>query len=210
MSQSIFGSNGLEFSETFMHYIGGLQKYTPLLMPIYAPHVNSYKRLFATYGSPKNINWGIGNRSCGFRIPVSDNNNLRVENRLAGSDTNPYLVFAANLASGFLGIKNKLMPTSETKESLFNQESTTLPSNMNEAIQQFSINAVRVTNTIGSVPVNGASVVIAVGSDHRDEAFLACRYLIDNLKVRVPIWKQEAWTNGSIWVDGNQLVATSV
>ena len=136
-NKNIFSSNGLEFSETFMHYIGGLQKYTPLLMPIYAPHVNSYKRLFATYGSPKNINWGIGNRSCGFRIPVSDNNNLRVENRLAGSDTNPYLVFAANLASGFLGIKNKLMPTSETKESLFNQESTTLPSNMNEAIQQF-------------------------------------------------------------------------
>ena len=91
-----------------MQYIAGLQKFTPLLMPIYAPHVNSYKRLFATWGSPKNINWGIANRSCGFRIPVSDKKNLRVENRLAGSDTNPYLVFAANLASGFLGIeKNK-------------------------------------------------------------------------------------------------------
>ena len=120
-----------------MHYIGGLQRYTPLLMPIYAPHVNSYKRLFATYGSPKNINWGIGNRSCGFRIPVSDNENLRVENRLAGSDTNPYLVFAANLASGYLGIKKELNPTTETKESLFNQETTTLPSNINEAILQF-------------------------------------------------------------------------
>jgi len=102
---NIFGSDGSEFSEIFMQYIAGLQKYTPLLMPIYAPHVNSYKRLFATYGSPKNINWGIANRSCGFRIPVSDKKNLRVENRLAGSDTNPYLVFAANLASGFLGIE---------------------------------------------------------------------------------------------------------
>ena len=106
-------------------------------MPIYAPHVNSYKRLFATYGSPKNINWGIGNRSCGFRIPVSDKENLRVENRLAGSDTNPYLVFAANLASGYLGIKKKLPPTSETKESLFQQESTNLPSNVNAAIHLF-------------------------------------------------------------------------
>ena len=132
---NIFASKGTEFSEIFRNYIGGLQKYTPLLMPIYAPHVNSYKRLFATYGSPKNINWGIGNRSCGFRIPVSDKNNLRVENRLAGSDTNPYLVFAANLASGYLGIENKITPTSETKDSLFNEESTTLPTNINESIQ---------------------------------------------------------------------------
>ena len=106
-------------------------------MPIYAPHVNSYKRLFATYGSPKNINWGIGNRSCGFRVPVSDKENLRIENRLAGSDTNPYLVFAANLASGFLGIKNKIAPNAETKESLFNQGSTLLPTNVNESIQLF-------------------------------------------------------------------------
>ena len=135
--KNIFAPNGKEFSKIFMNYIGGLQKYTPLLMPIYAPHINSYKRLFATYGSPKNINWGIGNRSCGFRIPVSDNENSRVENRLAGSDTNPYLVFAANLASGYLGIEKKLTPTSETKESLFNQDSTTLPTNFNEAVLQF-------------------------------------------------------------------------
>ena len=62
-------------------------------------------------------------------------NNLRVENRLAGSDTNPYLVFAANLASGFLGIKNKINPSPETKESLFNEETTTLPTNVNEALE---------------------------------------------------------------------------
>ena len=122
------------------NYIGGLQKYTPLLMPIYAPHFNSYKRLFATYGSPKNVNWGIGNRSCGFRIPISDNKNSRVENRLAGSDTNPYLVFAANLASGYLGIKNNIQPSAETKESLFDKDTTKLPSNISEAINLFDKN----------------------------------------------------------------------
>tara|TARA_Y100000590_G_scaffold469986_1_gene661144 strand:+ start:4843 stop:6231 length:1389 start_codon:yes stop_codon:yes gene_type:complete len=135
-NKNIFSANG-NFSEVFKYYIGGLQKYTPLLMPIYAPHVNSYKRLFATYGSPKNIEWGIANRSCGFRVPDSDNENTRVENRLAGSDTNPYLIFAANLASGFLGIKNKILPKKETKTSLFNQDTTTLPTNVNESIQQF-------------------------------------------------------------------------
>ena len=38
-------------------------------MPIYAPNINSFRRLFATWGAPKNVKWGIGNRSCGFRIP---------------------------------------------------------------------------------------------------------------------------------------------
>ena len=78
-----------------------------------------------------------------------------------------------------------------------------------EAIEQFSVQLVRVTHTIGKVPVNGASVVIAVGSHHRDEAFQACRRLIDNLKSRVPIWKQEEWADGATWVEGNRLVATS-
>ena len=139
-NKNIFSNNKNKFSKIFMNYIGGLQKYTPLLMPIYAPHFNSYKRLFATYGSPKNVNWGIGNRSCGFRIPVSDNKNSRVENRLAGSDTNPYLVFAANLASGYLGIKNNIQPSAETKESLFDKDTTKLPSNISEAINLFDKN----------------------------------------------------------------------
>lgn len=78
-----------------------------------------------------------------------------------------------------------------------------------EVIQQFSVQVIRVTHTIGTVPVDGASVVIAIGSDHRDEAFQACRYLIDNLKERVPIWKQEEWTGGTTWVDGIKLEATS-
>ncbi len=139
-NENIFSNNKNKFSKIFMNYIGGLQKYTPLLMPIYAPHFNSYKRLFATYGSPKNVNWGIGNRSCGFRIPVSDSKNSRVENRLAGSDTNPYLVFAANLASGYLGIKNNIHPSAETKESLFDKDKTKLPSNISEAINLFDKN----------------------------------------------------------------------
>ena len=46
---------------------------------------------------------------------------------------------------------------------------------------------------IGSVAVGEASVVIAVSSDHRNDAFLACRFIIDELKEQVPIWKQEVW-----------------
>ncbi len=124
-------------SNNMKNYIGGLQKYTPNLMPIYAPNVNSYRRLFATWDAPRNTKWGIGNRSCGFRIPSNEEESMRIENRISGSDTNPYLVFAANLASGYLGIKNKIKPSEETKKSVFDDKKSYLPKNVEEGISLF-------------------------------------------------------------------------
>ena len=58
----------------------------------------------------------------------------------------------------------------------------------------------------GQLPVGGVSVVIAVGSPHREEAFLACRDILEQLKERAPIWKQEHYTDGvSEWVQGHAL-----
>jgi len=74
-----------------------------------------------------------------------------------------------------------------------------------EAIDRFAVHAVHVTHSIGLVAIGEASVVIAVGSDHRDDAFLACRFMIDMLKLRVPIWKQEQWADGSTWSKGVRL-----
>ena len=74
-----------------------------------------------------------------------------------------------------------------------------------EAITEFSVRCIRITHNVGNVPVQAASVVVAVGSDHRDEAFRACRFLIDNLKIRVPIWKQEQWKTETAWVSGEVL-----
>ena len=75
-----------------------------------------------------------------------------------------------------------------------------------EAVARFSVRAIHICHSTGSVPVDAASVVIAVGSDHRDDAFLACRFLIDLLKSQVPIWKQEMWADGTTWSDGKPLV----
>lgn len=61
------------------------------------------------------------------------------------------------------------------------------------------------THRLGVVPVGEASVVIAIASAHRAEAFEACRYAIDQLKLRVPIWKKEFWADGSAWVEGTPL-----
>ncbi len=77
-----------------------------------------------------------------------------------------------------------------------------------ETVARFSVRAIHICHSTGSVPVDAASVVIAVASDHRDDAFLACRSLIDLLKLQVPIWKQEMWEDGTSWSDGKPLVHT--
>ena len=58
----------------------------------------------------------------------------------------------------------------------------------------------------GKLEIGGISVIIAVGSPHRDESFKACRYLIEQLKIRAPVWKQEHYVDGdSEWVKGHAL-----
>ncbi|MFP4208071.1 MAG: molybdenum cofactor biosynthesis protein MoaE [Wenzhouxiangella sp.] len=58
----------------------------------------------------------------------------------------------------------------------------------------------------GRLDVGEASVITAVSSGHRDDSFKACRYLIEQMKVRAPIWKQEHYTDGdSEWIKGHAL-----
>lgn len=75
----------------------------------------------------------------------------------------------------------------------------------NEAITQFGVEHIKITHSVGTVNIDAASVVIAVQSNHRDAAFSACRFLIDQLKQQVPIWKHEMWADRSTWADGKLL-----
>ncbi len=69
-----------------------------------APYVNSYRRYVRDHAAPINLKWGRDNRTTGIRVPISDPQARRVENRLAGMDVNPYLGIAASLACGYLGL----------------------------------------------------------------------------------------------------------
>jgi molybdopterin synthase catalytic subunit len=69
-----------------------------------------------------------------------------------------------------------------------------------EARTQWKIEQVAVVHRTGSVQLGETSVAVAVGSGHRNEAFAAGRYIIDELKARVPIWKKEHWPGGAEWV----------
>ena len=108
---NIFADENGEHTAEFMSYIAGLQKYTPELISLYAPNVNSYRRLAPNISAPINLNWGLDNRTIAFRVPNSNRAGTRIENRFPGADVNPYLAFAATLASGYLGMKKNLQPS---------------------------------------------------------------------------------------------------
>ncbi len=98
-------------SALFFSHIAGLQRYLPPAMSLFAPNVNSYRRIARYQLAPVNVQWGYDNRTAGLRVPVSDPNARRVENRLGGADANPYIAIAASLACGYLGMVQNLQPS---------------------------------------------------------------------------------------------------
>ena len=98
-------------SALFFSHIAGLQRYLPHAMSLFAPNVNSYRRIARASLAPINVQWGYDNRTAGLRVPVSDPEDRRVENRLGGADANPYIAIAASLACGYLGMVQNLQPS---------------------------------------------------------------------------------------------------
>ncbi len=103
------GQHGM--SSLMESYIAGLLHCLPHVLPLYAPTINSFKRLVEGAWAPTTITWGIDNRTTCIRaLPISAKS-TRIELRVVGSDANPYLAHAAALASGLYGIKHKLKLT---------------------------------------------------------------------------------------------------
>ena len=99
-------------SEQFRHFLGGWMAHVPDFMALYAPTVNSYKRYQDGSWAPTRIAWSADNRTAGFRV-VGTGPSLRIECRIPGADTNPYLAYAAALASGLNGIEQGVEPPPE-------------------------------------------------------------------------------------------------
>ena len=120
-------------TDLFRWYIGGLQRYAPAAMALFAPYVNSYRRLARYTAAPINIQWGTDNRTVGIRSPVAPPQARRIENRIIGADANPYVALAATLACGWLGIKHRLEPTPECKGDAYLGDFQ-LPRSLGEAL----------------------------------------------------------------------------
>lgn len=127
------GSN----SPMFGAFVGGLQRLLPEIAPLFAPNVNSFRRMRPHHAAPINVQWGYDNRTCGLRVPISGPENRRIENRLPGADANPYLAIAAELAAGYIGMVGGYEPDAmvDGNAYLWNR---TLPRALDEALARFA------------------------------------------------------------------------
>jgi glutamine synthetase len=141
-SKSLFpDEDGHDLSEVFRHFLGGLTAYMGELSVFVAPNVNSYKRYAAESWAPTTLAVGRDNRTCGFRL-VGHGNGLRVESRIPGADTNPYLAFAAMIAAGLAGIDEGLAGPELFEGNAYEDETLArVPSTLREAIERLEASA---------------------------------------------------------------------
>lgn len=132
--QNLFADEDGKDTGLFHAHIAGLQKYASASMLFFAPYDNSYLRFGSHLSSPGNTHWGAENRSVGLRVPDGGRAARRIENRIAGSDTNPYLVIAASLLCGYLGMIEGSKPTEPVTGSAYNLTSNTLPQHIHAAV----------------------------------------------------------------------------
>jgi len=135
--KNIFATEKGRHSKRLLHYIGGLQKYIPAAMPLFAPNVNSYRRITPYSDAPINTHWGFDNRTAGLRVPDSRPQAYRVENRVAGADANPYLAIAGTLACGLIGLKEKIDPGRAVEGDAY-RFAFTLPRHLEDSLSKLN------------------------------------------------------------------------
>jgi glutamine synthetase len=135
--RNLFADRNGRDSALFRAHVAGLQRYLPMVMPLLAPNVNSFRRLQPYSDAPINVHWAVDNRTVGLRVPISEPSARRIENRLAGADANPYLAIAASLACGYIGMVEKLKPTKQIVGSAY-RLAHTLPRTLYDALHKFN------------------------------------------------------------------------
>ena len=167
------------FSARLRHAVGGLLKIMPESTLLGAPNANSYRRYSANSHAPTAATWGQDNRFAALRIPRSSESARRLEHRMPGSDTNPYLAIAAILAAALDGLENATDPGPTTAGLASGKGRFPNPARgWREAIDAFAEN-----EWVGK----------AFGADLQ-RVFVACkRQEFDRLLVQIPPAELEAY-----------------
>ena len=134
--RSVFSTEEGEASKLFLQHIGGLQRYIPEVLPLFAPNANSFRRFLPDTSAPVNVEWGEENRTVGLRVPGSDPQARRVENRLPGADANPYLAIAASLLCGYMGMIEGCDPSAPVQGRGYERRSLRLPLTIEDALER--------------------------------------------------------------------------
>lgn len=164
--QSLFSGNDNAFyekdgdfdgiSDVMRWYIGGLLEHARALSAITNPLVNSFKRLVPGYEAPTHLAWSMRNRSPLIRVPARRGVGTRCELRMPDPSCNPYLAFAAMLAAGLDGVKNKIEPPPPITGNVYRMSARersrlkikSLPRNLGEAVDALEKDQV-MKNTLG-------------------------------------------------------------
>ncbi len=133
-------------SRLMQHYVAGHQRFLKPFLVLSAPTINSYTRLVKGFWAPTTATWGIDNRTCALRVIPGSAQSQRLEFRVGAADGNPYLVAAANLAAGLLGIEQELTPTDPVEGNAYEVEDDLprkyqLASNLRDATRDFADSA---------------------------------------------------------------------
>lgn len=124
-------------SSDMKSYLAGQLYFLPQILPLFAPTINSYKRLVEGAWAPTTLTWGVDNRTTALRVLSGGSKSCRLETRVIGADVNPYLAMAGCLASGLYGIKNKMKLTQPhtSGNGYLDFSNGTLPHTLFEATQ---------------------------------------------------------------------------
>lgn len=122
-------------------FVAGQLACLPEFMVLFAPTLNSYKRLRPGSFAPTARAWGRDNRTCPIRV-VGSGPSLRFEHRVPGADTNPYLVLAGIIAAGLHGIDHELELGPATSGNAFAEDLPNLPPTLDDAVARWADSSV--------------------------------------------------------------------
>jgi glutamine synthetase len=165
-------------SDVMRHYMAGLLRYAPELYVLGAWSVNAYKRQESLSFAPTRVNWGMDNRTTAVRALLSGEE-TRLENRAAASDANPYLVFAANLASGLEGVRQGLEPPERVVNNGYEPGTgDEVPTSLEDATARFASSEVA-RKYFGDTFVDGFVTI--------------CEHEIDAYRIVVHQWERDRY-----------------
>ncbi|MGE4534050.1 glutamine synthetase family protein [Halomonas sp.] len=121
-------------SALMKHYLAGLLTYAADYTYFLAPYINSYKRFQKGSFAPTRTVWSVDNRTAGFRLCADNTRAVRIECRIGGSDLNPYLAMAGQLAAGIKGIEEKLELPPPAKGDTYEGETGMIPQTLRDAM----------------------------------------------------------------------------
>jgi glutamine synthetase len=129
------------FSQLGLHYAAGVLQTLPEFTALYASNINSYKRFVVGTWAPTSVTWGEETRTTALRLVPGSAASTRIENRVPGSDANPYLALAASIAGGLHGIEQQLALPPAARGNAYAlpaDQAPPLPRTLHEAVELFA------------------------------------------------------------------------